>query len=67
VIERIDFRYVQREVRFFYPFEVQVLDLMSSEENEKGRSAHKEYKKAQAQTALRRVMGSLAQLNGPNP
>jgi uncharacterized protein (TIGR04562 family) len=58
-LERIDLKYVQREVRFFYPYEIQVVDRRSSDENEKGRSAHSEYKRAQAQTALRRVMGSL--------
>jgi uncharacterized protein (TIGR04562 family) len=59
-IDRIDLKYVQREIRFFYPFEVQVMDEKSAEDNEKGRSAHSEYKKAQVQTALKRVMGSLA-------
>ncbi len=56
--DRIDLKYLQREIRFFYPFEVQVVDSQSAEENEKGRSAHSEYKKAQIQTALRRVMGA---------
>lgn len=59
-IEAIDLKHIQKEVRFFYPFEVQVLDVKSSEENEKGRSAHSEYKKSQVQTALKRVMGRLA-------
>ena len=54
----MDPKYLQREVRFFYPFEVQIMDKVSAEENEKGRSAHSEYRKAQIQTALRRVMGS---------
>lgn len=58
-VERIDLRYLQREIRFFYPFEIQVVDRESSEENEKGQSAHSEYKKAQIQTALKRVMGNL--------
>jgi len=57
-IDRIDLKYLQREIRFFYPFEVQIVDVKSGEENEKGRSAHSEYKKAQVQTALRRVMGN---------
>jgi hypothetical protein len=35
------------------------MDEASAEENERGRSAHSEYKKAQVQTALRRVMGAL--------
>ncbi|MBL7717177.1 MAG: TIGR04552 family protein [Bdellovibrionales bacterium] len=58
-IEKIDLKHIQREIRFFYPYEVQVVDQKSHEENEKGRSAHSEYKKAQVQTALRRVMGAL--------
>jgi uncharacterized protein (TIGR04562 family) len=59
IVERIDLKNVQREIRFFYPYEVQVMDRGSAEENERGRSAHSEYKKAQLQTAMRRVMGSL--------
>jgi uncharacterized protein (TIGR04562 family) len=58
-IETIDLKYVQREVRFFYPYEVQIIDKASMDENERGRSAHSEYKKAQIQTAMKRVMGGL--------
>jgi len=60
-IEQIDLKFVQREVRFFYPYEVQVVDQKSAEENERGRSAHREYKKAQVQTAMKRVMGAFLQ------
>jgi uncharacterized protein (TIGR04562 family) len=59
LIEKIELKHIQREIRFFYPFEVQVVDKKSSEENEKGKSAHSEYKKAQVLTAMKRVMGSL--------
>ena len=59
-IERIDLKKTPREMRFFHPYEVQIMDLQSHEENERGRSAHSEYKKAQVQTAMRRVMGALA-------
>ncbi|MFZ9594894.1 MAG: TIGR04552 family protein [Bdellovibrionia bacterium] len=58
-IEKIDLKYTQREIRFFYPFEVQVMDQKSAEENEKGRSAHSEYKRSQVLTAMKRVMGAL--------
>jgi uncharacterized protein (TIGR04562 family) len=58
-IDRINLKHIQREIRFFYPFEVQVVDKLSSEENERGRSAHSQYKRAQVITALNRVMGSL--------
>jgi uncharacterized protein (TIGR04562 family) len=60
VIDKLDPRQIQRVIRFFYPFEIQVMDETSFIENEKGRSAHHEYKKAQQQTALVRVMGPLA-------
>jgi len=59
-VDKIDLSFIARESRFFYPYEVQVVDRLSHEENEKGRSAHSEYKKAQLQTALKRVMGPLA-------
>ena len=57
-IDRIELKHIQREIRFFYPFEVQIMDRLSAEENERGRSAHSEYKRAQMATALKRVMGS---------
>jgi len=58
-IERVDLKLAPREFRFFYPYEIQLMDLVSAEENERGRSAHSEYKKAQVLTAMRRVMGAL--------
>lgn len=60
LIERINMKQVQKEVRFFYPFEVQLVDQKSYEENQKGLSAHGEYKRAQVMTAMKRVMGPLA-------
>jgi len=60
LVDRMDLKHLQKEVRFFYPYEIQVVDRISHEENERGRSAHSEYKKAQMQTALKRVMGPLA-------
>jgi uncharacterized protein (TIGR04562 family) len=59
IAERIDLKYIQKEVHFFYPYEVQIVDRQSFDENEKGRSAHSEYKRAQLHTALKRVMGTL--------
>lgn len=59
-VEKIDLKFLQQEVKFFYPYEVQIVDKKSHEENEKGRSAHTEYKAAQLQSALKRVMGDAA-------
>ena len=64
-IDRVDVRLIQRVIRFFYPFEIQVMDEASHIDNEKGRSAHAEYKKAQQQSAMIRVMGPLA--HGKHP
>ena len=60
-IDRVDQKHIQRVTRFFYPYEIQIIDELSHLENEKGRSAHREYKKAQQKAALSRVMGPLAQ------
>jgi uncharacterized protein (TIGR04562 family) len=60
LVDKIDLKNLQRDVRFFYPYEIQVVDIQNHEQNERGRSAHSEYKKAQLQTAMRRVMGALA-------
>jgi uncharacterized protein (TIGR04562 family) len=65
LVDRLDLKYLTKEIRFFYPLEVQVVDVRSAEENEKGRSAHSAYKKAQVQTALRRVMGAFLGDDGP--
>lgn len=59
IVERIDLRNVQKEIRFFYPFEVQVFDEKSHQENLAGRSSHTNYKKSQIQAAMRRVLGEL--------
>lgn len=59
VLERIDFAHLQKEQRFFYPFEVQIMDRVNFEEAESGRASHAVYKAAQAQMAMRRVLGQL--------
>jgi uncharacterized protein (TIGR04562 family) len=61
IIERMDLKHLPRAPRFFYPYEVQIVDQISQVENERGRSAHSEYKKAQVATAMKRVMGPLAE------
>lgn len=58
-VERIDMTLLQREVRFFYPYEIQVFDRAGHEESKRGKAAHSEYKKSQVLSAMRRVMGGL--------
>ncbi len=62
LLEAMDLGYVQRQIRFFYPYEVQIVDQANHQENEKGLSAHSQYKRSQVQTALRRVMGSVLEV-----
>lgn len=59
-IKALDLKYLKQEIRFFYPYEVQIVDQASKLENEKGRSAHSEYKKSQIKSAMIRVLGDLA-------
>lgn len=47
-------------VRFFFPFEVQILDVASFEASRKGYAAHDLYKARQREAARQRVLGSLA-------
>lgn len=59
VIENLDLRSIQKETRFFYPYEVQVTDEKSHADNLEGSSAHSAYKKSQIQAAMKRVMRGL--------
>jgi uncharacterized protein (TIGR04562 family) len=65
IAERLDLRNIQKEIRFFYPFEVQIFDEKSNQDNLAGRSSHTNYKKSQIQMAMRRVMGELMRFSGP--
>lgn len=67
LIERLDLRNIQKEIRFFYPFEVQTLDEASSKEALAGLSSHANYKKSQIMAAMRRVMGELMRFCESSP
>ncbi len=59
ILERLDFGQLAKEQRFFYPFEVQILDRENFEEAESGRASHASYKAAQTRMAMKRVLGQL--------
>ncbi|MGE3262586.1 MAG: TIGR04552 family protein [Bacteriovoracia bacterium] len=59
VMDRLDFSQFAKEQRFFYPFEVQIMDLENFEEAESGRASHAVYKAAQTKMAMHRVLGHL--------
>ncbi|OUR93090.1 hypothetical protein A9Q84_21540 [Halobacteriovorax marinus] len=58
-ILNLDVSLIARDIRFFYPFEVQVVDIKSHKDNTEGEASHLDYKKAQAKSAMNRVFGNL--------
>jgi uncharacterized protein (TIGR04562 family) len=59
LMERLDFGQLAKEQRFFYPFEVQILDKTNYERAESGQASHASYKAAQTKMAMKRVLGQL--------
>lgn len=58
-ISDLDLSLISRDVRFFYPFEVQIQDKDSYEANTVGEASHQEYKKSQRTSAMNRVFKDL--------
>lgn len=55
----MDLSLVARDIRFFYPFEIQVVDQEAFKANMFGEASHEEYKKTQVKSSLRRVFKGL--------
>jgi len=58
-ILNMDYSLVARDIKFFYPYELQVVDQESHKVNTEGEASHAEYKKLQISSAMKRVFGSL--------
>lgn len=54
---------ISRDVRFFYPFEVQITDYESHVKNTMGEASHNEYKKSQLRSAMRRIFRPIIEIN----
>lgn len=54
-------------VRFFFPFEIQILDVESYEASRSGLASHEEYKARQRQAVRERVLGSLCRPDPDDP
>ncbi len=67
VLGTLDLFGIDREIQFFFPYEVQVMDLASFEQASKGRAAYTDYKNRQVATARRRVMARVLELTGRTP
>ncbi|TNF29489.1 MAG: TIGR04552 family protein [Deltaproteobacteria bacterium] len=55
----MDYSHIARDVRFFYPYEVQIVDKEAHQVNTEGEASHGEYKKQQIQTAQKRLFTPL--------
>lgn len=53
---------IARDVRFFYPFEVQITDYESFLKNTQGEASHQEYKRAQLRSAMKRIFKPIIEL-----
>ncbi len=58
----LDTSAISRDVRFFYPFEVQITDYESHLKNTQGEASHQEYKRAQLRSAMKRIFKSVLEL-----
>lgn len=55
----MDISLVARDIRFFYPYEIQIVDQTAFVENSQGDASHQEYKRQQVLSAMKRVFKSM--------
>lgn len=55
----MDISLVARDIRFFYPYEIQVVDTIAFQENSQGDASHQEYKRQQVQSAMKRIFKAM--------
>ncbi|PIP90903.1 MAG: hypothetical protein COW01_01055 [Bdellovibrionales bacterium CG12_big_fil_rev_8_21_14_0_65_38_15] len=62
----MDVSLIARDIRFFYPYEVQIVDVEAHKVNTEGEASHAEYKKAQTLSAMRRVFAPMIEFKKIN-
>ena len=55
----MDISPVARDIRFFYPYEIQIVDNTAFQENSQGDASHQEYKRQQVQSAMKRIFKAM--------
>ena len=58
-ILNMDISPVARDIRFFYPYEIQIVDSVAFQENSQGDASHQEYKRQQVQSAMKRIFRAM--------
>lgn len=64
MLEVLSLHAVEPEIQFFFPYEVQVMDIGSFEQATSGRASYAEYKERQVASVRRRVMPRVLELIG---
>jgi len=62
----MDISLVARDIRFFYPYEIQIVDQQAFIENSQGDASHQEYKRQQVLSAMKRVFKSMIEYKNLN-
>ncbi|MCK6596128.1 MAG: TIGR04552 family protein, partial [Bacteriovoracaceae bacterium] len=60
----MDVSLVARDIRFFYPYEIQIVDQDAYKENTQGEASHLEYKKQQVVSAMYRIFKDMIEYKG---
>jgi uncharacterized protein (TIGR04562 family) len=60
----LDMSLISRDIRFFYPYEIQIVDEQAHITNTEGDASHQEYKKSQLQSAMKRLFAPLMETLG---
>lgn len=63
-ILQMDVSLIARDIRFFYPYEVQIVDEEAHRVNTEGEASHSDYKKSQLHSARKRLFQSLCEYKG---
>lgn len=63
-ISKVDLKYLQEEYTFFYPYELQILDVKSYQDSLTGEASHKQYKRKQKKETLCTLFKELIELKG---
>jgi hypothetical protein len=64
MLEALSLQHVEPEIQFFFPYEVQVMDIASFEAATLGRASYADYKVRQIQSVRRRILPRVLELTG---
>jgi uncharacterized protein (TIGR04562 family) len=64
MLEALSLQHVEPEIQFFFPYEVQVMDIASFEAATLGRASYADYKVRQIQSVRRRILPRVLELSG---